>query len=274
MPELPEVETVRRELLVSVLGAVIKDSTLIWPLVVEIPANQDLRSLVCGRSFVDVRRRGKYLLLDLSGGMTFVVHFRMTGRLIFYQEEPAPDKHTHLIFHLEYGSLHYSDTRKFGRIQIVDTAAVSELPALKKLGPDPLADDFEFDELGQQLTIRYNASIKAALLDQRVVAGLGNIYTDELLFRAGVHPNKTVAALRTSEILRIHQAMREILQTSIAYQGTTFRDYRHADGSKGEFQNRLQVYGRYKQSCRRCQTKLVREQIAGRTTVYCPLCQV
>ncbi|MCL1853871.1 MAG: DNA-formamidopyrimidine glycosylase [Peptococcaceae bacterium] len=233
------------------------------------------KALLTGRFVINITRRGKYLLLDLSKGLTLVIHLRMTGQLIFHagpRDGAEITKHTHVVFYFTDGEMHFNDTRKFGRIQIVKTLDVPQL--LEKLGPEPLDENFEFDVLGLRLADRHKtASIKAALLDQEVVAGLGNIYADEVLFAAGVRPSRPVKDLKASEIILIHQAMREILAESIASQGTTFRDFRDAYGKAGKYKKSLKVYGRNGKACIVCKTKLTSEKIAGRSSCYCPKCQ-
>jgi len=272
MPELPEVESIKRTLAKNVLGKRIADAKVIWPSAVISVPGKNFIELIKNRTIEDLGRRGKYLLLHLDNNYSLIVHFRMTGRLIYYKEKGAVDKHTHVVFYLEQGELHYSDIRKFGRIQVVSTPNIHAVPFLAKLGPEPLDETFNFIVLGQQLA-KKRGNIKAALLDQTVLAGLGNIYTDEALFKAGILPQRNVESLKVSEIILLYDSICEVLKEGIKAGGTSFRDYRDADGNKGLFQESLMVYGRAGQDCKICGQKLSKVKVAGRTTVYCPGCQ-
>ncbi|UWG95680.1 bifunctional DNA-formamidopyrimidine glycosylase/DNA-(apurinic or apyrimidinic site) lyase [Dehalobacter sp. DCM] len=275
MPELPEVETVRLTLATKIIGQRIVDIDIRWlPAVITMGSDDagDFVSHLRDSVVESLDRRGKYLLINVSKGMTLIVHFRMTGRLVYYPDKHPPAKHTHVVFYLEDGELHYSDTRKFGRIQLVPSHQVTCLACLAKLGPEPLAELFTFDQLGLRLA-RKKSTIKAAILDQSVVAGLGNIYADEALFRAGISPSRSTQSLKVSEIILLYHAICDVLTMGIAARGTSFRDYRDGDGSRGSFQDNLMVYGRSGKKCKICGTALEKTRIIGRTTVYCPECQ-
>lgn len=272
MPELPEVESIRLTLAKNTLGRKILDVKVFWPSAAVSLPETDFAEMVKERSIESIDRRGKYLLINLSKGLTMITHFRMTGRLIYYPEKQSVDKHTHIVFYLDEGEMHYSDIRKFGRIQLVPTREANEVSSLAKLGPEPLDESFAFDKLGQRLAQR-KSTIKAALLDQKVIAGLGNIYVDEALFRAGIKPGRHTNTLKVSEIILLYNSIYETLKEGIKAGGTSFRDYRDADGNKGLFQESLMVYGRGGQQCKECGEQLIKEKIAGRTTVYCPNCQ-
>jgi len=272
MPELPEVESIRRSLDLKTVGKTITGVRVIWPSAIISMPGQDFCQMVSGREILSTGRRGKYLLINLSGGLTLIVHFRMTGRLVYYPEKTDPDKHTHVLFTLDQGELHYSDIRKFGRIQLVPSAKVKEEKALAKLGPEPLGESFDFDQFGLCLS-KKKSTVKSALLDQCVIAGLGNIYADEALFKAGILPDRRTDSLKISEIIKLQGAVREVLTAGIKARGTSFKDYRDADGRKGMFQDSLMVYGRGGKPCKICGEPLRRKKIAGRTTVFCPNCQ-
>lgn len=290
MPELPEVETIRRTLQRHVQGLRINHVQVYSESVVRGWQGREFAELVQGRTITGIERRGKYLLINLDQGWTMLAHMRMTGRLLYYpcqtqtqaqgqgqgrgqaQAQGQVLKHTHVIFNLEQGELHFADTRKFGRILMVPTEEGLEHPSLLKLGPEPLAEEFTPAILGQRL-IRKKGNIKAVLLDQTVLAGLGNIYADEALFKAGISPERGTPTLTGQEIARLHQAIQEVLWAGIEAQGTSFRDYRDANGEKGSFQEALQVYGRGNEQCLLCGTVLERKKLAGRTTVFCTNCQ-
>lgn len=272
MPELPEVESIKITLAKNTIGKEVLDVKILWAPVAATASGEDFIVLIKNQVIEQIDRRGKYLLIHLSNGLTMIMHFRMTGRLVYYSETHPLDKHTHIVFYLSEGELHYSDIRKFGRIQLIPTQNVSKISSLVKLGPEPLSESFAFDELGQRLA-KKKSNIKAALLDQAVIAGMGNIYADEALFRAGILPGRSTKSLKVSEIILLYNSIYEILTEGINAGGTSFRDYRDADGNRGLFQESLMVYGRGGQECKVCGETLMREKIAGRTTVYCPNCQ-
>jgi len=272
MPELPEVETIRRTLAEHVSGRTIKAVELYWPDAVVSWGNLGFTEIVSGRMIEGLGRRGKYLLFGLSGGWTLVAHMRMTGRLLYYKQAELPAKHTHVLFRLDQGELHFNDVRKFGRLVAVPTSEHLLLPSLAKLGPEPLESVFTPEVFSQRLGTQ-KRPIKSALLDQEVVAGLGNIYADEALFLAHVNPWRPGHSLNEREIQALHGAIVKVLRAGIAAQGTSFRDYRDANGEKGAFQEQLYVYGRAGKPCRDCGRPLEKGRLGGRTTVFCPRCQ-
>lgn len=271
MPELPEVETIRRTLAAHVLGKTIKTIEILWPGALTGWQGREFLDIVPGQTITDVGRRGKYLLIQLNQGWTLIAHMRMTGRLLYYSGSGAVEKHTHVVFRLDDGELHFNDVRKFGRILVVP-AETCKIPALAKLGPEPLESGFTPGILHETLRGK-KRPIKAVLLDQTAVAGLGNIYTDEALFQAGITPSRPSQSLNEREVLRLYQAIVTVLRAGIEAQGTSFRDYRDADGEKGAFQEALQVYGRAQEACKVCGKPLMKSRLGGRTTVYCSNCQ-
>lgn len=272
MPELPEVETIRRTLLEHVLDLRIEEIALFWPSAVCGWEDKSFADLVTGRKIQSIERRGKYLLIMLDEDLTLIAHMRMTGRLNYFAEKKEPEKHTHVIFRLEHGELHFSDTRKFGRIQAIPTPLCISKSSLQKLGPEPLEAEFTPAVLKERFG-KKKVFLKAALLDQTVLAGMGNIYADESLFIAGISPERRVDTLTEQEIQKLHHAIQYVLQAGIDARGTSFRDYRDANGEKGMFEQALQVYGRGGEPCSSCGQTLARIRLAGRTTVYCPGCQ-
>ncbi len=272
MPELPEVETIRRTLVEHVRDVKIEEIKLIWPAAVCGWEDKAFEELVTGRRIRTIDRRGKYLLIRLDEDLTLIAHMRMTGRLNYYPDHQEPEKHTHVVFRLEHGEVHFSDVRKFGRIQAIPTPLCFSGSSLGKLGPEPLESEFTPGVLKERFG-KKKLSIKAALLDQHVLAGLGNIYVDESLFQAGISPVRGVDTLTEEEILKLHQAIQNVLQAGIDAQGTSFRDYRDANGEKGSFERELHVYGRGGEPCKSCGQTLDRIRLAGRTTVYCARCQ-
>ncbi|WP_206811475.1 bifunctional DNA-formamidopyrimidine glycosylase/DNA-(apurinic or apyrimidinic site) lyase [Paradesulfitobacterium ferrireducens] len=272
MPELPEVETIRRTLAGHITGLEITGVTLYWPGAVRSWESLPFPEIVKESRIQSLDRRGKYLLIHLDNGYTLVAHMRMTGRLLYYPEGLAPARHTHVVFKLTQGELHFNDTRKFGRIQAVPSAECLNISSLSILGPEPLSEEVSPARLGDGLA-RKKKNLKAALLDQTVVAGLGNIYVDEALFRAGLHPERPASSLTAAELKALRQAIRDVLEAGIQANGTSFRDYRDANGELGLFQKMLKAYGRGGKPCVHCGQPLIRKKVAGRTTVFCEHCQ-
>ena len=288
MPELPEVETYVRALEPLLRGKTVLAAEARWPRIIAAPDASLFRRLIRGRRFVSFGRRGKYMLFGLDSGETLVVHLRMTGELRLHPPAgprqgddpsasepgaaaaPVPvDKHTHLIFELDTGeALRYRDPRKFGRVWLVaDTKTV-----VGKLGPEPLADGFAPQSLAQALAHR-KANVKSLLLNQTVVAGVGNIYADEALFRARIDPRRAGGELAAEEIARLHQGLRDVLQAGIEAQGSSLQNYAPPTGGKGGFQEQFQVFRRGGAPCFRCNTPVSRIVLGQRSTHFCPLCQ-
>ncbi|CAA7602233.1 DNA-(apurinic or apyrimidinic site) lyase/DNA-formamidopyrimidine glycosylase [Acididesulfobacillus acetoxydans] len=273
MPELPEVETIRRTLAGHLTDARVTGVRLIWPGAFQGWGELDFAGILTGKRIQGLERRGKYLLIHLDEGWSLVAHMRMTGRLLYFSASQEIGPHTRGVFELNQGELHFQDVRKFGRILAVPSAAVNEVRGLAALGPEPLEQEFTPDVLRNRLRGK-KTCLKSALLDQRVLAGLGNIYTDEALFRARLSPERPAASLEREEAEKLTAAIKEVLKAGIEAQGTSFRDYRDANGRKGEFQRSLQVYGRQGQLCTACGGILVSKRLGGRTAVFCPACQV
>lgn len=272
MPELPEVETVRRSLQQALGGRRIVEVTRVaWARTIAKPAPDVFCTLLQDRTIHDVDRRAKYIIIRLDRDEALVVHLRMTGRLTVVGPESQPDKHTHVALRLDNGQqLFFHDTRKFGRIWLLDTTGLALLYG--KLGPEPLDDALTAEEF-RTLLRRRKGRIKPLLLDQNLIAGLGNIYVDEALWMARLHPLQTVAEIDNDEVDRLFAAIRDVLARSIERRGTTFADYRDAWGFKGENQNFLNVYDRAGQPCPRCGTLIERMVVGQRGTHICPTCQ-
>ncbi len=268
MPELPEVETVRRSLQPLLPGRTITGVEVASP-VVTLPDSR-LFSSLRGVAFGQIDRRGKYLLFRLSDGRTLTVHLRMTGQLLWRQPEQPRDKHTHVVLQCEDMELRFVDVRRFGRLWLTPE---SEISGLCTLGKEPIDATFDHCYLERALSRHPRANLKGAILDQTVVAGLGNIYADESLFAAGLHPLRKVASLTQGEICALAQAMTEVLQRAIAHRGTSFRDYVDAAGEKGDNQQWLQIFLREGQPCLRCGATVERIKVVGRSSYYCPCCQ-
>lgn len=263
----------RRSLLPKLVGHTIQGVTVFWPKAVRYPEPEAFAAAIEGRRVEDLERRGKHLILRLSGERFLVVHLRMTGRLLYRDENDPVDPHTTVLFHLDRGkALHFMDVRKFGVMHLVCPEEWDRVSSLRGLGVEPLSDGFTPGCLATALEGR-QGTVKGRLLDQTRIAGLGNIYVDEALHRAGIHPGRPAGSLSRSEVKKLHAAIREVLAEGIAYRGTSVRDYVDGDGRAGAFQERLRVYRRTGQPCLACGAPIARTVVAGRGTFYCPRCQ-
>lgn len=280
MPELPEVETVRRGLAPVMEGqriarAEVRRAGLRWPF------PPDMAARLTGARVRALGRRSKYILADLDTGETLLIHLGMTGRMLisgtalgkFHHHHPAPEKHDHVVMDIESGArITFNDARRFGAMDLFPTGGAH--PLLAKLGPEPLGNGFHEDYLVAALKGR-NTPIKSALLDQRIVAGLGNIYVCEALYRAGIHPVRRARAVSARRVAGLVPIIRTVLDDAIAAGGSSLRDYRQADGELGYFQHTFRVYGREGEPCptEGCSGDIRRIVQAGRSSFYCPRCQ-
>ena len=292
MPELPEVETVRQDLRIRLLNKKIKNVTVLNSKTVGSDPESFVKTL-SGTFFIDILRRGKLLIFKLKKSDSYLLaHLKMTGQLIYlsgnkisvgghslssHSYEKAvggelPNKYTRVIINFVDGShLFFNDLRKFGYMKLVSQAEL-EAFILKNYGPEPLSAEFVLDDFIVKLKKRQR-NIKAVLLDQKIVAGLGNIYVDEVLFAAGVRPMRVASSLTKIEVTKIYKEIKKILAIAITYRGTTFSNYVDSEGKRGNFSTRLKVYGRAKLKCLKCSTAIIKIKIAGRGTHYCPNCQ-
>ncbi|NLC53872.1 MAG: DNA-formamidopyrimidine glycosylase [Firmicutes bacterium] len=272
MPELPEVETIRRSLLPLVQGAVIDQVQVFLEKAVK-PGPAEFEAGLAGRQITGIQRRGKYLLFELDSGQRLAIHLRMAGRLVWQNRATTLAKHTTLVMDFQDGkSLHFVDPRKFGTAVLFPPAAP---PAgLTALGLEPLTTEKEALLAAlKEAAARRSGPVKGLLLDQRILAGLGNIYADEVLFAAGVSPLRPAREVTAAEWEKIYGSIVRILNKALAYRGTSQRDYVDGRGEAGEFQHHLKVYGRKKELCLDCGAPLVYARVAGRGTHYCPTCQ-
>jgi formamidopyrimidine-DNA glycosylase len=270
MPELPEVETIRRSLEPLITGRRIIGVRIILLKALRGITPEMFTGAVSGETIKAVERRGKYLILRLTNNMRIIFHLRMTGRLVFSTVDDPAAKYTTMVLEFEGGKeLRFEDTRKFGTIDLLDEGMSHPM---NTLGPEPLAPDWSAKDLSEAAKNR-QAAVKGFLLDQKVVAGLGNIYADEALFRAKINPNTPANAIKREEWVRLHDSIRTVLTESIKYKGTTARDFVDGQGHAGAFQTRLNVYGRTNQPCLVCGTPIHRQRIAGRSSHFCPVCQ-
>lgn len=276
MPELPEVETVRRILHPGITGRSIRGITLgDFPgVLASSMAGVEPVTTLKGRTFLDTSRRGKYLILQLDGGLFLIVHLRMTGRLLLAPATDPPVRFEHLSIHLDNGlDIRFGDQRKFGRLVLSTRDDVDRLEG--RLGPEPFAASLTGTSLARALA-RRPGKIKNVLLDQGVIAGLGNIYVDEALYRARVHPERPSNSLSIDELSRVLRAARLVLNHALERQGTTFSSFENPYGEPGTNASFLRAYGRARDGgqCSRCGTLMERIVVGGRGTTFCPRCQV
>lgn len=273
MPELPEVETVRRSLEALVAGKTIRDVTVNLPRMIRTPDDaEQFKLMLSGQTITGVGRRGKFLLIAV-GPYTMVSHLRMEGRYGVYQSDEPVEKHTHVIFHFTDGAdLRYKDVRQFGTFDLLPAGDLSPIQGLRKIGPEPLEPEFTPAVLHEGLK-RRTGKIKALLLDQNLVAGIGNIYADEALFLAGIHPEYSGQNLSKEQSEKLHRAIVDVLSLSVELGGSSVKSYVNGFGKSGEFQFRLKVYGKDKTPCPNCGTEIEKIRVGGRGTHFCPACQ-
>ncbi len=280
MPELPEVETVRRGLLPAMEGQVIAEAVvnrpdLRWPL------PERMAERLTGARIGRLRRRSKYILADLDSGETLLIHLGMSGRMLvsgtviggYYHDHPAPQKHDHVVLIMAGGArVTFNDARRFGAMDLFPTDQEADYWLLSALGPEPFGNDFNEEYLVARLQGRASP-IKTALLDQHVVAGLGNIYVSETLFRAGIDPRRAAGRIAAARIATLVPIIRDVLSEAIESGGSSLRDHRQASGELGYFQHAFRVYDRAGQPCVTCGAPVLRIVQSGRSTFYCPHCQ-
>lgn len=278
MPELPEVETIRRELEREVVGKKIKAVEVTGERSVRRQTPDEFASRLEGVKITGAQRKGKYLLLQLDSGDVLVVHLRMSGQLLRATPKEPMAPHTHVVIAFtQGGQLRFVDPRTFGELFVATPDEVtSEVPELSELGIDPVEAPMSWVDFGHLLR-RKPMKLKAFLMDQSLIAGIGNIYSDEILFDAGLRYDRDTASLTTQEIRRLYRSLVEILHEAIKYGGSTLADAQYVDlnGKPGEYQQHHQVYDREKQPCRRCRRHdIVKSKFSGRSTFYCDVCQV
>jgi len=297
MPELPEVESLRRGLEKVVVGQSIKKIEVLAPKMISGLGNARSASPAKTRAFVSglekakilsISRRAKNLIFHLSGGKVMIVHLKMTGQLVYKErgkkpitgghpielsESELPNKHTRLVFHLGKGTLFYNDVRMFGYLLYYRSLEEAQrLGHFSDLGVEPLDDAFTLEYFRDALKAR-KGTLKKVLMDQKVVTGLGNIYADEVAYEAGVRPMRQIAKVTSVEIEKLYKAIRRTIEAAIHLGGSSVADYLLADGSRGNYAREHKVYGKTGEKCSKCGKKLLTIQLNGRTTVYCPHCQ-
>ena len=296
MPELPEVQTIVSDLRKILPGLKIAGIETDWEKMFKNTSFNAFKKEIVGEKILDVRRLGKNILIDLSGGKTILVHQKMTGHFLYGKWEPATppvagearwlgkeagplrddpqNRFIHLVFDLSNSQqLALSDLRKFAKVLLWPTGKLSELEDINNLGPDPTAEDFDFNKFQERLTGK-KGKIKTVLMDQSVFAGIGNIYSDEILWLAGIHPLRPVSSLTKEELKSIFTSTKKILKKAIEARGTSDSDYRDPSGNKGEYQKMLYVYGLEGEKCQKKDGGLIaRLKIGGRSAHFCPIHQ-
>jgi formamidopyrimidine-DNA glycosylase len=288
VPELPEVETVRRGLSELIIGKQVvgasNDTPKSFP-----NSESDVTQFLVGAALTAIRRRAKVLMIDLSTNYSLVIHLKMTGQLVFVSTDTRfgaghpndslvntlPDKSTRVTLEFQDGSqLFFNDQRKFGWVKLMPTAEISELPFMQKVGPEPLELDFTAKQFADRFRRRGRTNIKAAILDQSVVAGVGNIYADESLWGAKIHPKRLVETISPAEFKELYTDLRAVMNLSIEKGGSSNRNYVNAEGKRGSYMDFARVFRREGLLCPRCGNTIEKLRVAGRGTHICPYCQV
>lgn len=273
MPELPEVETVKRSLEPIITGLIIEKAVVNMSKIIKEPSAEGFISLIAGKKITGMDRRGKYIIINLKGGYSLVIHLRMTGQLVYKDANQEIVKHTHVILSLSNGQeLRYIDQRQFGRLYLLPSSSLQNISGIEFMGVEPLGEDFTKEYFKKELRNK-RTKIKPLLLDQTFIAGIGNIYADEALHQARIHPERSASSLNARDVTRLYNAIQDVLKQGIANRGTSFKDYVDGEGKKGDNQNMLKVYGREKEPCPNCKTLIERKKIGGRSSHYCPRCQ-
>lgn len=286
MPELPEVETVKRGLSQIIIGRTVASVTHDNPKSFPNPP-AGVAAFLIGAKVTAVRRRAKLLLIDLSTNYSLVIHLKMTGQLVYRGQTDfgaghpndslvgeLPDRSTHVTVEFEDGStLYFNDQRKFGWIKLIPTAEITDLPFMLKVGPEPLEPDFSSSQFADRFVRRPRTNIKAALLDQTVIAGVGNIYADESLWGAKIHPLSLVGTMTSAEFKVLYTELRLVMNLSIDKGGSTNRNYVNVDGRRGSYMDFARVFRRQGLACSRCGATIIKFKAAGRGTHICPVCQ-
>ena len=287
MPELPEVETVRRGLFELIIGKEVAseshDTEKGFP-----NTSADVQQFLISAKITDVRRRAKVLMVDLSTGYSLLIHLKMTGQLVYVGTtrfgaghpndsliNDLPDKSTRVTLTFTDGTkLFFNDQRKFGWVRLLPTVEIPNIPFMQKVGPEPLSNSFTPQEFIQRLARRPKTNIKAALLDQSVIAGVGNIYADESLWGAKIHPTRTVISLNEEEMTLLYHELREVMNLAVEKGGSSNHTYINAEGKRGSYMDFARVFRREGLECSRCGTIIEKSRVAGRGTHTCPICQV
>ena len=287
MPELPEVETIKLGLSKMLPGYAVKSVKNDWEKSFPNSKN-DVNKFLIGSKIVQVRRRAKVLIIDLDSKYSLIIHLKMTGQLVFRSESAVfgaghpsdslvgklPDKSTRVVFDLGPAKLFFNDQRKFGWVRLIPTVEIENIDFFKKLGPEPLESSFKVEDFIERIRKRPNSSIKPVLLDQTVIAGVGNIYADESLWGAKIHSLTRVKDIRETELKELFTSLQNVLKLYIKKGGSTDKNYLNAEGKKGSYLEFANVFRRENLPCPRCATTIIKIRVAGRGTHICPFCQI
>ncbi|MHB8619564.1 MAG: bifunctional DNA-formamidopyrimidine glycosylase/DNA-(apurinic or apyrimidinic site) lyase [Chloroflexota bacterium] len=262
-----------RDLRSRIVGHAIERAEVLWEREVAYPSVEEFREYLAGRRIEGLDRRAKYVVIHLSEGASLLVHLKMTGQLLYTPASEPPNRFSRVVLHLDRGKeLRFADMRKFGRVYLVERDSLTDFPKLAELGPEPLAEEFTLRAF-KALLARRRGRLKPLLMNQGFLAGLGNIYVDEALHRAGLHPLLPVEALKPAQTARLHEAIRRVLLDSIEHRGSSINNYRDPAGQKGYHAVHLHVFNRTGEPCLRCGTPIVKTRVGGRGTHFCPRCQ-
>ncbi len=288
MPEGPEVETIRRGLDASIVGQKVGEVSVLWPRSFDVPPDL-IKQIVCRSTVTHVERRGKVLIVRLNSGYAMLFHLKMTGQMVLAKadgkryagghptesmRDPLPDKSTRVVFVFASGDkLFFNDQRKFGWIKLVPQDEISLDPLVARLGPEVLSDEFTVEYLQDKLARHPRSPVKAVILDQSTVAGVGNIYADESLHLAKIHPRRLAGSLTAAEVKRLRAAIRDIIASGITHGGTSFAHYVNSLGGTGDYLEHARVFRRDGQPCPACGTIIEKIRVVGRGTHICPKCQ-
>ena len=270
MPELPEVQTIVSDLKKAIVGKKIVSFESSFTKALKSGTLTDFKKNIIGEKIIGVERIGKNIVINLNSGMTILVHLKMTGQLVS-SESPEKTKHLHHCFILNKGSLCFYDIRKFGTLSLIETSQLKD--KFSKLGTDPLSKEFSLEKLKGLLKKAPNKPVKALLMEQGLISGIGNIYASEILFDAKIDPRKKSSSLKNKEVEKLLESIKKILKKAILMRGTSVSDYRDASGKKGSFQDVLKVYKKDGQKCPTCDTIIEKSIIGQRSTFFCPKCQ-
>ncbi|MCP6718399.1 MAG: DNA-formamidopyrimidine glycosylase [Patescibacteria group bacterium] len=291
MPELPEVESTIQGLRKTIINKIIQDIWTDTRKLVKKPSSfKAFQKEIIGKQIKRIRRRGKNILIDLSGNKTLLIHQKMTGHLLFGKwkfkkgkwiskikgsllSDPRNDYLHFIIFFQNEKQLALSDLRKFAKIELWDKLELESSKQFKKLGPEPLGKSFTFKKFKKALSKKKRGKIKQILMDQNIIVGIGNIYSDEILWQVKIHPFQDISGIKEQELKKIYTATKNILKKAVKLKGTSISDFRLVDGSKGYYQSKRKVYRKTGEKCARCKTIIKREKMANRSAHFCPQCQ-
>lgn len=273
MPELPEVETIRQDMIKKVKGKKIENVEIKNEKNIRIISPEQFKEKLKGRVIEDIQRRGKFLIINLDSDDLLIFHLKLTGRLLFSSVGKEEPKYVRIVFTFtDKSRLFFADIRGFADVFLIPRSDVETIPAIKNMGPEPLSPDFNPDKLKQILGGK-RGKIKPLLMDQSVIAGIGNIYSQEALYRAGIHPEREVSKLTEKEIEAIYRSLVDVLKEAIKYRGSSVDAYLDLNGKEGNYVPHLKIYGKEGQACPRCGSSIKKKRVGGRGTYFCSKCQ-